>query len=137
MLEASRNEIRKAVPDDVRGLKRAWKKAYLFLDVWIYEPICTGLRFLHLVFIFVPVIASVPVIWFGKRVEGRDGERTGTLWWYGFLVSSMERAGPAFIKVGFQSQIYYINWIKMLRIELIAMSMGSLSVRHLPHRNVC
>jgi aarF domain-containing kinase len=50
--------------------------------------------------IFVPVILSVPAIWFGRRHSDKDGERSGTLWWYGFLVRSMELAGPAFIKLG-------------------------------------
>jgi aarF domain-containing kinase len=99
MLEASRNEIRKEIPEDVHGIKWAWKRLFLSLDLWIYEPICTGLRFLHLVVIFVPVIVCIPAIWVGSRVKDRDNEMTGTLWWYGFLVGSMERAGPAFIKV--------------------------------------
>lgn len=99
MLEASRAEIRKSVPDDHHGLKRAWTGFYLFLDQFIYEPIATGLRFLHLVIIFVPVIVTTPAVWFGRRRRDRDNERSGTLWWYGFLVRSMERAGPAFIKV--------------------------------------
>jgi aarF domain-containing kinase len=59
----------------------------------------TGIRFFHLVFIFFPVMAAVPAMWFGRRVQGRNGERSGTLWWFDFLVCSMERAGPAFIKV--------------------------------------
>lgn len=100
MLEASREEIRKGVPDSAHGLTRAWKEVYLFLDLYIYEPIATGFRFLHLAVIFVPVIATIPVIWLGRRVKERDRERSGTLWWYSFLVRSMERAGPAFIKLG-------------------------------------
>ncbi|KAL9627166.1 MAG: hypothetical protein Q9204_006765 [Flavoplaca sp. TL-2023a] len=100
MLEASREEIRKAVPDTVHGLNRAWRNIYLFLDVYVYEPIATGLRFLHLAIIFLPVIGTIPVIWLGRRVKERDNERAGTLWWYNFLVRSMERAGPAFIKLG-------------------------------------
>lgn len=99
MLEASREEIRKGVPDSAHGLTRAWKELYLFLDLYIYEPIATGFRFLHLTVIFVPVIATIPVIWVGRRVKERESERSGTLWWYDFLVRSMERAGPAFIKV--------------------------------------
>lgn len=99
MLEASRAEIQKRVPDDVHGLKRALRSIYLFLDTFIYEPIATGLRFLHLVVIFVPVIFTTPVVRFGRRQKDRDNERMGTLWWYAFLVHSMERAGPAFIKV--------------------------------------
>jgi len=99
MLEASRAEIEKSLPDNVHGFRRAWKSVILLLDNYIYEPIATGFRFLHLVLIFVPVIITVPVIWVGRRRKDRANERTGTLWWYGFLVHSMERAGPAFIKV--------------------------------------
>ena len=99
MLEASRKEIEKKIPDDMHGVKRIFRSIWVFLDQYIYEPIATSMRFLHLVFIFVPVIVTVPVIWLGRRQRDRDNERGGTLWWYGFLVSSMERAGPAFIKV--------------------------------------
>jgi hypothetical protein len=99
MLEASRKEIEKKIPDDLHGMKRIFRSIWVFLDLYIYEPIATSLRFLHLVVIFVPVIITVPAIWIGKRQRGRDNERSGTLWWYGFLVDAMERAGPAFIKV--------------------------------------
>lgn len=105
MLEASRAEIEKRVPDDIHGLSRAWRGFYLFVDRFIYEPIATGLRFLHLVVIFVPVIATIPVIWMGGRRKDQGNERTGTIWWYGFLVHAMERAGPAFIKVAV-SRVY-------------------------------
>ncbi|KAL8660745.1 MAG: hypothetical protein Q9202_006256 [Teloschistes flavicans] len=100
MLEASREEIRKGVPDSVHGIKRAFKAMFLCLDLYIFEPIATGFRFLHLAIIFVPVIATIPAIWVGRRVKDQDSERSGTLWWYKFLVRSMERAGPAFIKLG-------------------------------------
>ncbi|KAL7938728.1 hypothetical protein V8C35DRAFT_289010 [Trichoderma chlorosporum] len=100
MLEASRNEMRKTIDDNDRGVSRVVHEILLFWDVYIWEPICTGTRFLHLVVIFVPVILSVPAIWFGRRHPDKDGERSGTLWWYGFLVKSMELAGPAFIKLG-------------------------------------
>lgn len=99
MLEASREEIRKKIPDDAHGLTRLFSGIYFVLDLYVYEPIATSFRFLYLVVIFVPVIVTVPVIWFGNRKQDRDNERAGTLWWYGFLVKSMERAGPAFIKV--------------------------------------
>ena len=99
MLEASRAEIRKEVPTGLRGLRRLYRGVVFVLDQYVYEPVATVLRFLHLVIIFVPVLATVPAIWFGRRQTGRGNERTGTLWWYGFLVLSMERAGPAFIKV--------------------------------------
>lgn len=99
MLEASRDEIKKEVSSDVRGWRRTRDHVIVFVDLYIWEPICTGLRFLHLVVIFVPVLISVPAIWVGKRDQTRGDERSGTLWWYSFLVKSMERAGPAFIKV--------------------------------------
>lgn len=99
MLEASRAEIEKSMPDNLHGFRRAWHGLYLILDKYIYEPIATGFRFLHLVVIFVPVIAAVPLVWLGRRQKEHDNERTGTLWWYRFLVHAMERAGPAFIKV--------------------------------------
>ncbi|KAK3331881.1 hypothetical protein B0T19DRAFT_380434 [Cercophora scortea] len=100
MLDASRAEIKKEVHDDHRGLARVGRQIVLFLDVYVWEPVCTGVRFLQLVAIFVPVILTVPAIWLGDRQPERDNERSGTLWWYGFLVRSMEWAGPAFIKLG-------------------------------------
>lgn len=106
MLNASRKEIAKEVKDEDTGLTRLRRKLVLFLDLYIWEPICTGVRFLQLVVIFVPVLATVPAIWFGRRRPDRDNERTGTLWWYGFLVKSMERAGPAFIKVSLSNAVH-------------------------------
>ncbi|PFH59346.1 hypothetical protein XA68_12475 [Ophiocordyceps unilateralis] len=100
MLELSRAEMNKTVSDDDRGLVRFVREAVLLFDVWIWEPICTGARFLQLVIIFVPVLAAVPALWLGRRQRHRDDERSGTLWWYGLLVQSMEWAGPAFIKLG-------------------------------------
>jgi aarF domain-containing kinase len=99
MLAASREEIAKKLSDDDRGFSRFRHRTILFLDVYIWEPICTGFRFFHLFVIFVPVIFTVPAIWLGPRQKDRDNERSGTLWWYWFLFNSMERAGPAFIKV--------------------------------------
>nr|OQO26234.1 hypothetical protein B0A51_07240 [Rachicladosporium sp. CCFEE 5018] len=100
MLEASREEIDNFVPDSLRGSKGFRVSIWRFFDHWIIEPLATGFRFLHLVFIFVPVIVTIPIIYFGGRIPTRDNERAGTIWWYGFLVSSMERAGAAFIKLG-------------------------------------
>lgn len=101
MLQASREEIAKKVHDDERGFLRFRHNVVFYLDLYIWEPLCTGLRFLHLVVIFVPVLVSIPALWIGPRDKKRGFERSGTLWWYWFLVKSMERAGPAFIKVGF------------------------------------
>lgn len=99
MLEASREEISKRVGDEVQGLQRVKDTIIYFLDAYLWEPLCTSIRFLHLVVIFVPVIITIPAAYFGPRDKMRDDERVGTLWWYRFLVKAMERAGPAFIKV--------------------------------------
>ena len=99
MLEVSRAEIAKKVDHDDRGFSGLRHRLVLFVDLFVWEPLCTGFRFLHLAVIFIPVIVTIPVIWFGRRQPDRDNETSGTLWWYGFLVKSMEWAGPAFIKV--------------------------------------
>ncbi|KAH8666535.1 ABC1 family protein [Xylariales sp. PMI_506] len=100
MLHASRLEIEKTKDETNHGLVKFKNNAIYYLDVYIWEPLCTGARFLQLVVIFVPVIITVPAIWFGSRQPHRDNERSGTLWWYNFLVQAMEWAGPAFIKLG-------------------------------------
>ena len=99
MLQASRQELAEYVPEGLRGSRKIRRSIWKFLDTYIIEPIATGFRFLHLVIIFVPVILTIPAIWIGQRQKDKDNERSGTLWWYRFLVRSMERAGAAFIKV--------------------------------------
>lgn len=99
MLEVSRDELKKKVEADEKGLYRFGHKIFIFFDSYLWEPLCTGIRFVELVFIFIPVIISVPAIWFGSRQPNHDNERSGTLWWYNLLVKAMETAGPAFIKV--------------------------------------
>ncbi|KAG5928763.1 hypothetical protein E4U42_008090 [Claviceps africana] len=104
MLEVSRDEIRTTVGDDEHGLYRAAHQLVILLDLYVWEPVCTGVRFLQLVVIFVPVILTVPALWIGTLRPGpgpgRDHQRSGSLWWYAFLVKAMELAGPAFIKLG-------------------------------------
>lgn len=99
MLEVSRKELAEQVPKSLENSKKYRRGIYFFVEDYIIEPIATGLRFLHLVVIFVPVIVTIPAIWIGARNADKDNERSGTLWWYRFLVGSMERAGAAFIKV--------------------------------------
>ena len=94
MLQVARQEKeerRKASPDDALP-KRVWRRVAIFCSDWIYEPIATAFRFTHLVAIFVPVLAAIPFIFAWERIQ---------LWWYVFLINSMERAGPTFIKVYF------------------------------------
>ncbi|KAK8036248.1 ABC1 family protein [Apiospora rasikravindrae] len=100
MLEVSRNEIEKKKDDTNHGFTKLRHNLVYYVDVYLWEPLCTGVRFLQLVAIFVPVIIAVPAIWVGSRQPDRDNERSGTLWWYEFLVQAMEWSGPAFIKLG-------------------------------------
>ncbi|KAI5794396.1 atypical/ABC1/ABC1-C protein kinase [Peziza echinospora] len=98
-LEESRRK-RLQGPEDAYRITRIWRRVLLFWCDWVYEPLATTLRFAHLVVIFVPVLATIPVIYVGERLPKKSNERTGTLWWYTFLINSMERAGPTFIKLG-------------------------------------
>jgi len=102
MLEASEREEEERwqeYTEDTPFLKHLWRTAAVFCSDWIYEPIATTFRLLRLVVIFVPVLATIPVMFVGERVLEKSNERRGTLWWYVFLVNSMEKAGPTFIKV--------------------------------------
>ena len=74
---------------------------------YVIEPVFTFFRFLHLVLLFGPVIITAPMLLIGKPERKRRGkpiaedeENWGAIWWYGFLVGQMERAGPSFIKLG-------------------------------------
>jgi len=78
---------------------RVWRRIKVTFVRYLYEPIATGLRFVQLVVIFVPVLVTIPVIFIGPRIPESDNERSGTLWWYQFLVRQMEHAGATFIKV--------------------------------------
>ncbi|KAL4965382.1 ABC1 kinase family protein [Aspergillus stella-maris] len=100
MLEASREEMREHIIERTEGRLGFGGPTIAYWVYYVWDSIATGFRFLHLVAIFLPVILTTPTIWIGRRIEGQDGARSGTLWWYKFLVKSMERAGPAFIKLG-------------------------------------
>lgn len=101
MLEASERDrkARSAIPEDLSLIRKLVRSSVLFVVDYIIEPIATGYRFITLVAIFAPVILAVPCVYLGGRLSDKSVERTGTLWWYGFLVRSLERAGPTFIKV--------------------------------------
>ena len=47
MLVASREELKKEVGADVHGLKRLRDTVVLYVDLYLWEPLCTGLRFLQ------------------------------------------------------------------------------------------
>lgn len=100
MLAASREEIDNYIPEALQGSKRWRIQIWRFLNTYILEPIATGIRFLHLVVIFVPVLITFPVVFIGPQRAEQDNETALSIWWYGFLVWSMERGGAAFIKLG-------------------------------------
>ncbi|KAG2216183.1 hypothetical protein INT45_003999 [Circinella minor] len=66
---------------------------------WLLEPLLTFRRFIHIVFIFAPVILATPITLVGSRVKEEQDERIGTLWWFDLIAAQMERAGPTFIKL--------------------------------------
>ncbi|KAJ7040420.1 hypothetical protein C8F04DRAFT_1083520 [Mycena alexandri] len=65
----------------------------------IWEPVFTATRFVYLFALFMPVIICSPMLLVGKPEKRYRGDRWGAIWWYNFLVSKMETAGPAFIKL--------------------------------------
>ncbi|EGO05332.1 hypothetical protein SERLA73DRAFT_174442 [Serpula lacrymans var. lacrymans S7.3] len=65
----------------------------------MWEPLLTARRFIHLFYLFVPVIVTMPMLLMGKPERRYHGDRWGAVWWYGFLVRRMEAAGPTFIKL--------------------------------------
>jgi aarF domain-containing kinase len=65
----------------------------------IWEPLLTTRRFIHLVYLFLPVLLSAPMLLIGNPERALGGDRWGAVWWYGFLTAQMQRAGPTFIKV--------------------------------------
>lgn len=78
-------------------LVRICKRILQFLDAYVLEPILTLRRLTHILLLFLPVAITVPIVFFGQKED--EDEKAGTLWWYDFLATQMERAGPTFIKV--------------------------------------
>ncbi|KAI8642073.1 hypothetical protein BD408DRAFT_417035 [Parasitella parasitica] len=78
-------------------LVRICKRILQFLDTYIVEPVLTLRRLTHILIIFLPVAITVPIVFCGQKVN--QDENAGTLWWYDFLATQMERAGPTFIKL--------------------------------------
>jgi aarF domain-containing kinase len=101
MLEESERQRKEArsVPENLGTTRKIVHISHVFILDYIVEPVATGVRFITLVFIFSPVILTMPIVYFGMRLSHKSRVRKGTLWWYGFLTRSLERAGPAFIKV--------------------------------------
>lgn len=131
LLETSEEERRER-----KHGNKDWPMLYRFFNrlkvaflQYVYETIATSLRFIQLVVIFVPVLATVPVIFVGSRDPRHDNERSGTLWWYWFLVGQMERAGPTFIKVRFSmSCLSNFSWDNGQRLEQIYFLLRCVSI---------
>ncbi|KAI0361436.1 ABC1-domain-containing protein [Trametes cingulata] len=70
-----------------------------FIRERLIEPILTAKRFVYLCCVFVPVLLAAPMLLVGQPEEHLGGDRWGAVWWYGFLTSQMQRAGPTFIKL--------------------------------------
>ncbi|KAK7695165.1 hypothetical protein QCA50_002355 [Cerrena zonata] len=70
----------------------------VFIDR-IWEPILTARRFIHLLYLFVPVLLSAPMLLVGRLEDRLQKDRWGAVWWYGFLTSQMQKAGPTFVKL--------------------------------------
>lgn len=75
------------------------RKLSQFWEDYFWEPLLTARRFVHLFIIFMPVLLSSPMVLIGHPEARYRGDKWGAVWWYGQLVSAMERAGPTFIKV--------------------------------------
>ncbi|KAI0052521.1 ABC1-domain-containing protein [Auriscalpium vulgare] len=71
----------------------------LLLRDFIWEPLLTARRFIHLFALFIPLLLSSPMLLVGTPDARLQGEKWGAVWWYDFLVAQMERAGPTFIKL--------------------------------------
>lgn len=122
-----------------------------FIKIYIFEPFLTARRFIYLCTLFIPVLVTVPMLLVGElgsgdtsqrrlsngkarrgrrrrsRFNGGEGERWGAVWWYGFLVRRMEKAGPTFIKVSH----YSFFRAKNKPVGLVG-AMGSIASRFVP-----
>ncbi|KAH7916356.1 hypothetical protein BJ138DRAFT_1052593 [Hygrophoropsis aurantiaca] len=94
----------------------------------IWEPILTARRFIHLFYLFAPVILTMPMLIIGKPEKRLRGDRWGAVWWYGLLVCRMQAAGPTFIKLA--------QWAASradLFPSLLCERLGALHSRGKPH----
>ncbi|KAI0756836.1 ABC1-domain-containing protein [Daedaleopsis nitida] len=79
--------------------RRLLTRILSFVRERVIEPILTAKRFVYLCCIFVPVLLSAPMLVIGQPEPGLGGDRWGAVWWYGFLTSQMQRAGPTYTKL--------------------------------------
>jgi len=74
-------------------------RMFSLLQEHLWEPLLTARRFIHLFYLFIPVIITMPMLLVGKPERRYKGDKWGAVWWYEFLVRRMQAAGPTFIKV--------------------------------------
>ena len=112
-------ESARAKPPQTK-LEKLLHNLHRIFNEWLLEPLLTFRRFIHIVFIFAPVILVTPITLIGSRVEEEQDERIGTLWWYDIIAAQMERAGPTFIKVRFllNSSLHIYPATKDLDLDL-------------------
>lgn len=67
---------------------------------YVLEPLVTVGRFFELTIIFLPIIITIPISWFGKRDPNKGNIRSGSIFWFKVLRFSLESAGASFIKLG-------------------------------------
>jgi aarF domain-containing kinase len=93
------DELYNQVPQDRNVLYKVYRFLAIPFRVWIFEPLATAFRFVHLVVIFAPVLITIPMVFLGTA-SANSHDKSGAILWYRFLVHQMEMAGPTFIKLG-------------------------------------
>ncbi|OBZ78754.1 ABC1 family protein C21C3.03, mitochondrial [Grifola frondosa] len=95
------NQIEPTILSPAEADRSLIRRIITFLHERILEPILTARRFIYLFCVFVPVMLASPMLLVGHPDASLSGDRWGAVWWYGFLTSQMQRAGPTFTKVRF------------------------------------
>ncbi|KAK8440546.1 hypothetical protein B9J08_03654 [Candidozyma auris] len=83
------------------AIVRSYYHISFFVIDYLIDPIKTIIRFVELTTIFMPVLLSSPMCWFGKK-DRKTGEhvRSGAKLWFRYLRWASEVAGASFIKLG-------------------------------------
>jgi hypothetical protein len=78
--------------------RSSWTTIKLTLSRYFLEPVLTIARFVHLCWLFCPVLLTAPLLLVGTdQTNGSSHWLHG--WWYNFLTRQMQKAGPTFVKV--------------------------------------
>ncbi|TFK94383.1 ABC1-domain-containing protein [Polyporus arcularius HHB13444] len=96
---ASREPLEAVIMSPSESDRTLSARIITFIRERILEPIFTAQRFVYLFCVFVPVLLATPMLLVGQPEERLAGDKWGAVWWYDFLTSQMQRAGPTFIKL--------------------------------------